>query len=310
MSDDKKIEVVPYQSDWAHLYERLKTQLEKSLQGHMIECHHIGSTSVPNLWAKPIIDMVPVVDDLGAVDRLDLDLKSIGLESLGEFGIFSRRFYCLKDKDRRIANIHIYPSNHDEIKRHVLFRDYLLAHPQAVEEYSKLKQQLAQQHPDDIVQYLNGKEAFIKRIDRLAGFKGTRLVEPRSDTELGAFKSLIPNTKAKGNQMGVNKADSSHIHAVFYEGQFVVGAIELNVEDITATIFAFTIDKTCQKRGLGAKMLSQIESWLTQKDVNQVIIEANASSSAFFIKYGYQLTIPSSKTTQSSTISLSKSLLS
>nr|WP_239253911.1 GrpB family protein [Listeria ilorinensis] len=164
----KNIEVVPHRTEWQSHFKAEKAVLEKQLAERIIALYHIGSSSVVGLSAKPIIDMLLVTDDLEKLDLASPLFEQLGYEVMGEFGISGRRYYR-KGKDPRTHHIHAFQfDNVTEIERHVLFRDYLRTHPKAATEYGKLKLQLAERFPHDIDSYCDGKEAFVKQLEKEA----------------------------------------------------------------------------------------------------------------------------------------------
>lgn len=162
------IRVIDYQSSWQEDYLKEALQIKEALGDVCINTFHMGSTSVENLAAKPIIDIMVVVNDLGALDELNQIFESMGYEVMGEFGISNRRYYR-KGGDHRTHQIHAFQyTNLIEIERHLLFRDYLREHPLDCQRYGDLKKELALQFPTDIDQYGDGKEALVREIEKKA----------------------------------------------------------------------------------------------------------------------------------------------
>lgn len=159
----RNIVVVPYDPQWQDLFEQEAEKIRSVLGDLLIEIHHIGSTSVPGLAAKPVIDMLPIVRDVALVDGLNPQFEAIGYEPMGENGIPGRRYFRKGGVYHRSHHLHIFgQDNLIGINRHLAFRDYLRSHPDIVAEYAALKQKLAKQFPDDIMSYSDGKDAFIK----------------------------------------------------------------------------------------------------------------------------------------------------
>jgi len=160
----RKVEVCPYNEKWALMFSEEAKKLQQIFKTEMIDIHHIGSTSVPQLKAKPILDIMPVVKDINIVDKYNGDMRSIGYEPKGENGIPERRYFE-KGGDNRSHHVHIYQIGNDEIKRHLAFRDYLREHPVEKKNYGEVKVKLAKQFPYDIKSYINGKDHLIKEIE-------------------------------------------------------------------------------------------------------------------------------------------------
>ncbi|WP_214893559.1 GrpB family protein [Exiguobacterium sp. H66] len=163
----RQVIVTPYQEVWAEMFETEAAQLRAIFGQRLRGINHIGSTSVAGLSAKPIIDILPVVDTLGEIESFDTAMEALGYEVMGEFGMPGRRYYR-KGGDARTHHIHLYADGSPEIRRHVVFRDYLRQHPQEATAYSDIKEQLAKQHPVDISAYIAGKDAFVKEMEHRA----------------------------------------------------------------------------------------------------------------------------------------------
>ena len=162
------IVVVDYDPLWPLLFRKEADAISRILGDNLVLIHHIGSTSVPFLAAKPIIDIMPVVKDLSGVDAVSGEFVKLGYEYLGEFGIKGRR-YLRKGGQERTHQIHIFQMEDDtNILRHLAFRDYLRSHRDVAMEYAALKKDLAARFPYDIDGYCDGKDAFVKKIETLA----------------------------------------------------------------------------------------------------------------------------------------------
>jgi GrpB-like predicted nucleotidyltransferase (UPF0157 family) len=158
----RTIIVVPYDPAWAETYRREAEQLRLVFGSLLIDIHHIGSTSIPGLSAKPIIDMMPIVRDIEKVDSYNEYMREIGYEPRGENGIVGRRYFVKGGDIDRTHHVHIYAADSPEVAKHLDFRDYVNAHPDALRDYAELKIELARQFPHDIESYMAGKDAFIK----------------------------------------------------------------------------------------------------------------------------------------------------
>ncbi len=165
----RKVEVVEHNREWRDLFQVESKSVAQALGQSIVAIHHIGSTSIPNIHAKPIIDLLIEVKDINKVDCKNLAMEKIGYEALGEFGMVNRRYFR-KDNSLgiRTHHVHIFEANSAEIERHLAFRDYMIAHPAEAQQYSNLKRKLAQQYPRDIESYMDGKDEFIKNIDKKA----------------------------------------------------------------------------------------------------------------------------------------------
>ncbi|OIJ20822.1 hypothetical protein BKP45_08040 [Anaerobacillus alkalidiazotrophicus] len=107
------------------------------------------------------------VTNISKVDKFTSEMEELGYESHGEYGIPNRRFFS-KGGDNRTHHVHIFEHGNGEIDRHLAFRDYMIAHPEEALKYSQLKQTLAEKFPTNIAMYIEGKNDYIKVIDKKA----------------------------------------------------------------------------------------------------------------------------------------------
>ena len=160
--------VSEYDPAWPLKYETEKEKIEAILEHNCIALYHIGSTAVPGLAAKPIIDIMAAVRSLEQADAAAEKFSRIGYEYLGEFGRPGRR-YLRKGGDERTHQIHIFQADdRKNIERHLAFRDYLRTHEEECREYAALKKELARRFPYDIDGYCDGKEKFVRTMEKQA----------------------------------------------------------------------------------------------------------------------------------------------
>jgi GrpB-like predicted nucleotidyltransferase (UPF0157 family) len=159
----RRVTVVPYNPRWPAAFECAVREVRAALGESLLEIHHIGSTSIPGIHAKPIIDMLAVTGDLAQVDALSERMRAIGYEVMGEFGIAGRRYFRRDNTEGvRTEQIHAYAAQSPHILRHLAFRDFMRVHGELARAYSQLKQRLAAAHPLDIEAYMDGKDPFIR----------------------------------------------------------------------------------------------------------------------------------------------------
>ncbi|MFN2137681.1 MAG: GNAT family N-acetyltransferase [Candidatus Promineifilaceae bacterium] len=164
----REIVVTVPDPQWVTLFREEARTLRLLFGDEVVGVHHIGSTSVPGLPAKPIIDILLEVRDIDKVDDFNPAMSQLGYAPRGEYGLPRRRYFPRLDGQRHLSHVHTWQSNDPEIERHLSFRDYLIAHPAARDEYGHLKQQLAALHRFDQESYMAGKDPFIEDRERLA----------------------------------------------------------------------------------------------------------------------------------------------
>ena len=171
------IRVVPYDASWPQRFRREAEAIGEILGENMEAIYHIGSTAVPGLAAKPVIDLMPVVRDLSAVEACYPQFEALGYECVGELGMPGRRYFR-KGGDDRTHQIHIFRAdNQKDIGRHLALRDYLRTHEEAAAAYGALKLQLARRFPEDLEGYCDGKEMFVRQLEQQALSWAARLAD-------------------------------------------------------------------------------------------------------------------------------------
>lgn len=123
---------------------------------------------MPELKAKPIIDIMPIVKEIARIDLYNDAMIELDYEPLGEYGIPGRRYFR-KGEETRTHHIHIFQQNNRlDITRHLAVRDYLRTHQDKALAYGELKEKLAAKFPFDNERYCNGKDEFVKSLEHLA----------------------------------------------------------------------------------------------------------------------------------------------
>lgn len=158
-----KVELAPYSADWQVIAQHETLRLIQALKGLIIEVHHIGSTAIPGIHAKPIIDLMPVVRGLGELDEEESVFRHFGYRYRGENGIVGRRYCTFNEPStgRRRYQVHCFASGSREIERHLAFRDYMRAHPEKALEYETEKRRCRELHPEDSHAYSDAKADWI-----------------------------------------------------------------------------------------------------------------------------------------------------
>ncbi|MFI2364251.1 GrpB family protein [Promicromonospora sp. NPDC019610] len=158
------IVIQPHDPRWQHDFDAQRRALERVLAGYLVApVDHIGSTSVPGLPAKPIIDMLALVHDHGAFARALPGLLRIGWVHAPEPGDVERRTWsvCFPSAELRTHHLHVVEHASAGRRDWLLFRDYLRTHPEAARRCAALKTELAAQDRRDRVRYRSGKAPLI-----------------------------------------------------------------------------------------------------------------------------------------------------
>ncbi|HEU4562281.1 MAG TPA: GrpB family protein [Longimicrobium sp.] len=159
--DRTVVRVAPYQPAWAELFADEAARLRTALGNRLLAIEHVGSTSVPGLAAKPILDLAASVPSLADGMALLPALQRLGYEHKADPEIPERIYLVKGPPEHRTHHLSLADAGSRFWRLHLLFRDLLRAHPALAEEYARLKQELARQHPGDRRAYGAGKKAFI-----------------------------------------------------------------------------------------------------------------------------------------------------
>ena len=172
------IVLAPYDPAWPAVFEEERARLQAAIGEWAADIQHVGSTSIPGIAAKPIIDIGVALRSFEDALYCITPLVELGYECLGEYGI-PRRIYFRRRTNTpipgqvhnngigRTHQIHMYERTHEQFEGHIAFRDYLRAHPEARREYEELKRRLAAEL-DDVEAYADAKSDFVQRILSLA----------------------------------------------------------------------------------------------------------------------------------------------
>jgi len=155
------VAIAPPDADWPKLFSHERERLRLFLAQVADELQHYGSTAVPGLSAKPIIDMMGPVASLDHADSLGENLAVAGYQKI-DAGFFKRRFFRRKVEGRDLAfHLHLVVAPAWPSKNELLLRDWLIRHPEVARSYEALKLQLAEDHSDDMPRYTEGKTEFL-----------------------------------------------------------------------------------------------------------------------------------------------------
>ena len=158
------VELKQYNPKWKDFYNQESKEITSAISKFIVDIQHIGSTAIPNIVAKPIIDIAVAIDSLKNIEKIIKPLEEIGFTYRGEQGVPDRHLFVKGGEECRTHHLHVTFKEHYEWKKHLVFRDYLLEHPKEARQYSKLKKRLKREYKGDRGAYTDGKTEFINRI--------------------------------------------------------------------------------------------------------------------------------------------------
>lgn len=161
-----EVRLSAFDKDWRNMYLEECRIIKSILEDEVIKFEHFGSTSIEGMKAKPVIDMMVIVNNIEKIDLFDDEFLSRGYDLAGEWGIKGRRL-IRKGGVNRTHHIHIYEQSNSEIDRHLILRDYLREHREAAIEYSNYKEKLAEEY-NETAGYSKAKKSYVKNLEQQA----------------------------------------------------------------------------------------------------------------------------------------------
>lgn len=158
------VRVVPCNPDWPIHFQAERDLLRDALGSSVLEIRHIGSTAIPGMPAKPIIDILAAVKNLTDVSRFIDPLIRLGYEDKGDGSVAGRRFFVKGTEAARTHHLNFYEMNSPGWTTHITFCEYLKSHAEVARAYAELKEKLAKMFPTDRTSYTDGKEGFVAAV--------------------------------------------------------------------------------------------------------------------------------------------------
>jgi GrpB-like predicted nucleotidyltransferase (UPF0157 family) len=173
-----RVEVHAYDPEWPRSFERIRAHVWPAVQHAAMNIEHVGSTSVPGLLAKPVVDACIVVASRRDIPHVVKALAKVGYLHRGDLGVPGREAF---KQPAGLPRHHLYASHRGSLslKNHLGLRDYLRGHPHAARDYGELKEALARRFPEDMDSYIAGKTEFILGILQKIGLTGEELAAIR-----------------------------------------------------------------------------------------------------------------------------------
>ncbi len=162
MSD--AVEIAEYDPAWAAAYERERALIAGALGDLLLAIEHVGSTAVPGLGAKPVIDITVGVHRLADGEKCVRPMEGLGYEYRGDGEIPGRHYFRKFTRGKRTHHLNIVENGGDFWESHILFRDYLRGHPEEARQYYELKVRLAERFGTDRLGYNEAKTEFIESV--------------------------------------------------------------------------------------------------------------------------------------------------
>ena len=306
------ISVVEYDPEWPAVFERLKRTLWDAVKDTAISIEHVGSTSVPGLAAKPVIDMdiiIPSARELGRVIEL---LKPLGYVSRGDLGIPDREAF---DPPPGLPSHHLYvcPKESLALKNHLLVRDHLRRDPTARQRYAELKRQLARDQGDSRERYTAGKTALIVEMLQANGMGQEQLRAIHSVNQTGTglkvrdfeFRdrrvclslfdgntpgSFLPQERREFEKFLDGKSPG-RFFVLERDGEVVAcGGYGVDHQRVEARLCWDMVKHGLHGKGLGGHLLEErLRRIRVKTPARRVTLQTSQLSKAFYEKHGFKV---------------------
>lgn len=283
----KNITVLPYDPIWPLLFEEESQIIESALKENAVHIYHVGSTAIPGLPAKPVIDIIAEVIN---GDRAVESLINANYSFEGEWNIPFK--FGLKKREPYKVNLHVFEVGHPEIELNLCFRDYLRSHSDERDRYADLKYELLKndesyvKNESPFAGYTLGKYDLIQSILRAAQFDRARVLQCSHPKEWEVAKKIVLKA-GSGLDLAGAYQDPNRVDWVLYKGTFVVGYLSAQVQDHQVVLRFLSVLKEHQSAGLGQYFLENFEKWCKKRGVKEIRMDEPEKASAFFKKAGY-----------------------
>ena len=283
----KPIVICPYDEGWSAFFDEEAARIRSALGENLVSINHIGSTSVPGLSAKPIVDIIVEVNDLEKA-KLLLTGSTLGYRYKGEFNLPFRDLYGKKGKYD--VNLHVHRKGSAEVNLNLLFRDFLRTHSDIRAQYEKIKidsshsAEANERAETGITKYNLMKNDIIVSILQKTGFDGLCVRFPSQHTENEAFDKLKSDFLSR---MGLSDipASTDIKKFVLYKGTNIVGAAELSDLGLGRFSINFIMSNTKDEF---LQLLHVVEEWaIMRKNAHSLLAVALPEQCEFYMSDGF-----------------------
>lgn len=157
--------ITTHNPKWREQYQAEADLLFGLIGKTCTQIHHIGSTAVPNIPAKPVVDILLEATSLKSLDEYTTSIVNINYEARGEYGISGRRYFVKKPLNELLAiHLHCYQEGSHQVTRHLAFRDYLRVNPDAAKQYTRIKLSMSDENGILVSDYQDRKKPFVDNL--------------------------------------------------------------------------------------------------------------------------------------------------
>lgn len=166
--DKREYSIEAYDQNWVLRFEKIRLFLIEVFKDKALQIDHVGSTSIPGIKAKPIIDVLVVVSEMEPFTIEREVMAQYGYKNGDNYIAPNTILFFKEEARRKTENIHVCVKGSPKARQFIVMRDYLRNNPERAHQYSELKEKLNKQHPEDYPAYRAGKDSFLKETEELA----------------------------------------------------------------------------------------------------------------------------------------------
>ena len=161
------VTLIQHKEEWSKIFNKDKNIILQILRNSVADIQHVGSTAIPGISAKPIIDILVGLKHISEAERFISEFEEKSYEFRPNASTQDRLLFIKGGENFRTHHIHVVQYDTNEWNRMIRFRDYLRENPNVAMEYKNLKEELAVKFPNNREEYTKGKESFVKKIEKL-----------------------------------------------------------------------------------------------------------------------------------------------
>jgi GrpB-like predicted nucleotidyltransferase (UPF0157 family) len=263
----KIVEVLPHDPKWIKQFQKEKEFILSILKNHCVQIEHVGSTSIPDIYAKRDIDILLVIDELQNAHKLE----EFDFVYKGEFNI-PLRFCFSKNNEESKVNLHVCEKDHGFFPLQICFRGYLLANPERAKVYSDLKLEILKR--GDASEKMRGwlrnygryKDVFIKESLKIAGFDSLIVNFVLHFGEIDAVKKMRENAGLHPESPTLGYNHDTEKHMILSRGIDIIGYTHFEILDGSA-VFHTTLFADDVKESEKKQFDSWVKRWLSVHDI-------------------------------------------
>lgn len=301
--ENKAIEVVAYNPEWLNIFEKEAEVLKKAFGDNLGEIYHIGSTSVPGLSAKPIIDIMVTVRNLKKTDICEIE--KLGYIEKGEISAPMHLYFSKKGvADEKGYHLHVFEVNNLLVKKILIVRDYFRNHIEVAHEYSLLKEQLAEKHQDGM-NYLRDKLLFLDNVLKKTRFEKNVFDFLQSSSDFENYLKIQSEQDPHSKTAIFEPIESSgyepkiitytkdqkirHFYIILHNSSGLVGISHVFFEnEETAQIKLIAAKDKDNDGEIEVQMLKFIEKWAEFRGKKYLELKITKDSKEFYKNFGYE----------------------